>query len=406
MPHHSVPKKEDKIRLVFDCSAKYQGKSLNDYVLQGPDFINKLPYVLLRFRQHPFAITGDIEAMYSQVVIPESDRDSLRFLWGSDCPKEYRMRTVPFGGIWSSSAACYALRRVADLQQVDIQKLILHALYVDDFTCSFDNKEDCISQTVELKQVLYDNGFNLVKIAANDQSLLEQFPQSDCAKLQNRNITDSKTLGIIWNLEGDYFYFTGGLKHDGKTTKRNILKYVAAIFDPLGLISPFIVMGKVLFQEACRLSLGWDENVPCALQKQWDIWVQSLSSLQNTQIPRCFKPAFFKDALCEIHCFSDASEKSYGCCIYIRCIYDTELHTALLYSKHRLAPIKSTSIPRLELQAALLGAKVTTNVVQELDIPIMSTTFWVDSTIVLSYIANTTARYQVFVANRVAKYGD
>ena len=85
LPHHAVKSpNKDKIRIVFNASATYEGSSLNDHVLQGPDLTNKLTSVLIRFREHEIAVCGDIQAMYYQIKVPTQDRDALRFLWFAD----------------------------------------------------------------------------------------------------------------------------------------------------------------------------------------------------------------------------------------------------------------------------------------------------------------------------------
>lgn len=114
LPHQAVvtDKKPDKLRVVFDCASKYQGESLNMKCLQGLDLNNKLLSVLLRFREHQYAFTGDVEAMYNQVKIPIYDRNALRFLWDGDgILRHFRMTSHLFGGIWCASSATYALRR-------------------------------------------------------------------------------------------------------------------------------------------------------------------------------------------------------------------------------------------------------------------------------------------------------
>ena len=149
LPHHPVINvNKDKIRIVFDCSAKHKGTSLNDQVLQGPDLTNKLTSVLLRFREDKVAVIGDVEAMYHQVRVPTKDRDMLRFLWFEENDtggrlKEYRMTVHLFGGIWSSSAANYALRRTADdhgnnegVHSSEAAESILMNFYVDDLWSS------------------------------------------------------------------------------------------------------------------------------------------------------------------------------------------------------------------------------------------------------------------------------
>ena len=83
LPHHHIKKKDGSMRFVFDCASRFRGASLNDTVRQGPNLNNKLSSVLLRFRLHKYAITAAIESMYSQVLVPITDRDYIRFLWGS-----------------------------------------------------------------------------------------------------------------------------------------------------------------------------------------------------------------------------------------------------------------------------------------------------------------------------------
>ena len=121
LPHHGVyhPAKPGKIRVVFDCSARFQGISFNNNLLQGPDFTNTLLGVLCRFRLESVGIMGDIQAMFHQVVIPEKDRDLLRFIWWENGdldqePKEYRMKVFVFGVACSPSCANFALRNTAE----------------------------------------------------------------------------------------------------------------------------------------------------------------------------------------------------------------------------------------------------------------------------------------------------
>ena len=120
IPHHPVVNaaKNTRVRIVFDCAAKYEGVALNEKVLQGPDLINGLLGILLRFRQHPVALTADVEAMFLQVKVPPGDRDVLHFLWWAEGDitanlQIYLMSSHLFGGTWSPSVCSYALQRTA-----------------------------------------------------------------------------------------------------------------------------------------------------------------------------------------------------------------------------------------------------------------------------------------------------
>ena len=143
LPHHAVfhPQKPDKVRVVFDCSAKFQGTSLNDQLLQGPDLTNTLVGVLTRFRQEQIAFMSDIEAMFYQVRVSPSDCDYLRFLWWPDGdlnkdPEEYQMLVHLFGGASSPSCANFALKKTAEDNKTAFDATTVETVkrnfYVDD----------------------------------------------------------------------------------------------------------------------------------------------------------------------------------------------------------------------------------------------------------------------------------
>ncbi|XP_067265626.1 uncharacterized protein [Chanodichthys erythropterus] len=115
LPHHSIyhPRKPDKLRVVFDCSAKFHGVSLNNTLLTGPDLINPLVGVLCRFRKEAVAIICDIEKIFYQFSVTPESRNYLKFLWwkGGDLekePQEYRMAVHLFGA--ASSPGCASIR--------------------------------------------------------------------------------------------------------------------------------------------------------------------------------------------------------------------------------------------------------------------------------------------------------
>ena len=106
LPHHGVyhPNKPGKIRVVFDLSAEFHGTSINKALLSGPNLTNQIVGVLLHFREEQIAVTGDIEAMYHQMKVPENQRCFLQFLWWKDSDSskvivDHEMTTHVFGGI-------------------------------------------------------------------------------------------------------------------------------------------------------------------------------------------------------------------------------------------------------------------------------------------------------------------
>ncbi|XP_076036814.1 uncharacterized protein LOC143022477 [Oratosquilla oratoria] len=409
LPHHAVTSKTKpgKVRVVFDCAAQKNGVSLNSQCLQGPDLNNKLIHVLLRIRQYHYAITADIEAMYHQVKIPISDRDALRFLWYvSDEIRELRMTSHPFGGIWCASSSTYALRKaVEDMQPCEeVKDTLLWSFYVDDMLKSVASPQETIEVIEDTRSVLRHGGFNLTKFMINDVKLLESIDEQDRAK-EAKELTSnmhSKVLGIKWDVENDCFFFVSKGVQTQNVTRRVMLSQLDSTYDPLGLVLPIIVPAKILFQEATRLKMSWDENIPISLCQKWLKWITSLYEISRLRFPRCVLPLEWNGCTSELHHFCDASEVAFGACTYLRTIdQDGKVHVALLASKARVAPIKGVTIPRLEISAAVEAAKLDVVVKRELDIPLLKSNFWSDSTIALAYIQNETRRFKTFVANRV-----
>lgn len=292
IPHHGVyhHKKPDKIRVVFDCSAHSQGTSLNDELFQGPDLTNNLVGVLIRFRQEPVAVMGDVQSMFHQVRVPEEDRDLLRFLWWprGDFSKEleeYRMTVHLFGAVSSPSCANFAMRRNAEDHRhefsPDVVSTVLKNFYVDDCLKSLPSATVAIKHVEELRRLMLRGGFNLTKWISNDREVLESIPVEARAKdvkdldLDNDALPAERALGVSWFVETDSFGFKVNIK-EKPCTRRGILSVVSSVYDPLGMAAPFILPAKLLLQDLCRKSLGWDDEIPSDYLSRWRVWLNGL----------------------------------------------------------------------------------------------------------------------------------
>ena len=420
IPHHGVlnPNKPDKLRVVNDCSAKFDGVSLNSSVHQGPDLTNKLIGVLLRFRQKQYAIMSDVEAMYHQVVVPESQRDALRFLWWQDGdpnkPVEiYRMTRHLFGGIWSASAANYALKRTAldNASQFDqdVVDAVLQSFYVDDLLHAVDTEDSGIRVSQQIQELLAKGGFNLDKWVSSSRKILESVPEEKRAKsvqsldLNRSELPVERALGLVWHTDDDTFKISVKPK-DPVLTRRGLLSYVSSVYDPLGIVCPFVLIAKKLFQDETRLKKDWDAALEPSNAAKFLKWLEMLPLLREVTIPRWMMPGAFKDDWrIELHHFADASSEAYGTASYIR-VTDSQGNVTVrfIFGKSRLAPLKAVTIPRLELMAAVIAVNIDQMLRQELTLSIASSYFWTDSTCVLAYIRNVDRKFSVFVANRVA----
>ncbi|KAK3728195.1 hypothetical protein QZH41_004910 [Actinostola sp. cb2023] len=419
LPHHPVyhPQKPNKVRVVFDCSAKWRGTSLNDQLLQGPDLTNSLVGVLTRFRQEPVALMADIEAMFYQVRVRPSDRNCLRFLWWpsgdfSRTPEEYQMCVHLFGGTSSPTCANFALRKTATDNEKDFDpttvNTVLSNFYVDDCLKSVATTAKAIRLTSQLRQLLARGGFRLTKWLSNNKAVLQSVPESErAATVKNLDFDENLTeraLGVQWNVQADTFNFKITNKNK-PSTRRGILSIVSSVYDPLGFVSPVILTAKMILQELCRKKLKWDDIIPEKELRDWETWLKDLPKLEQFAIKRCFKPQYLTAIKsCELYHFSDASELGYGAASYLRLVTETgQVHCALVMAKSRLTSLKHVTIPRLELTAAVLATRLDRMIRKEIAYPIDKSTFWTDSTCVLRYIRNQEKRFQVFVANRVTK---
>lgn len=204
-----------------------------------------------------------------------------------------------------------------------------------------------------------------------------------------------------WNTIHDDFQYNINVTNIRKVTKRSMLSALSKIFDPLGL-GPVTLTAKVLIQRVWQLNLAWDETVPMDIHTTWVQYESQLNMISNFKIPRYVA---CKDALStQLHGFSDASEKAYGACIYVRVINTQgQVQTRLLCSRSRVAPLKTISLPRLELCGALLLAQLIDKVLKALRFVPESTFYWTDSTIVLQWIKATDRKWNTFVANRIGE---
>ncbi len=420
IPHHGIyhPKKPDKLRVVFDCSAKFKGTSLNEHLLPGPDMINNLTGVLVRFRRHPIAVTCDVEKMFHQFHVQENDRDYLRFLWWKNGDRnsvlqEYRMKVHLFGAVSSPGCANYGLRYLANEYSQSHTlgaQFITRDFYVDDGVTSAETVEKAIQLTKEARELCAKGGLRLHKFVSNDNTVLQSIPASECAvNFETKDLTFNdmpleRALGIHWNLQSDSFKFHLPLKGQ-PTTRRGILSTVASIYDPLGFVAPYVLNGKRILQEMCRQGSGWDDPLSPALSPRWERWQDDFVNLEKVNIPRCYVPAEFgKVVKTEIHHFSDASTCGYGQCSYLRMInVKDEIHCTFLIGKARVSPSKIITIPRLELSAAVVSVRMSNMLREELNLPNVDEFFWTDSKVVLGYINNDVRRFHTFVANRVQK---
>ena len=383
-----------------------------DYLLQGPCFTNSLLGVLCRFRMGFYAFTCDIVRMYHQFRVNREFRDFLRFLWVDTDNKvrTYHMKVHIFGASSSPGCATFGLRKLAqDYSKTckEASDFVLNNFYVDDGLLSSDSREEIERIICHSRQLCSLGNLELHRFVINDQNIsvdakCENKIPGNPVNLSLEDPTIERVLGIQWCVDLDTIQFRIVLK-DSPLTRRGILSTVASIYDPLGFLAPFTLIGKQILQRMCQQNLGWDEPVNESIRTQWQAWRDEICKLKELSIPRCYKPkGFGKVVSQQLHHFSDASTSGYGQCSYIRQIdEDNKVSVALVMGKARVTPTKVTTVPRLELQAAVLSARTSKFLSAQLSIPNTQEYFWTDSRVVLGYIHNDVKRFKIYVANRI-----
>ena len=452
LPHHEVirvDKDTTKLRIVYDASAR-SGRntpSLNDGLYAGPPLSPLIYDILLRFRVHKVALIGDIEKAFLNVSVHPRDRDYLRFLWideiTSSRPKlqVYRFARVAFGVSSSPFLLNATIRH--HLSSADIPRefaeRVLKSLYVDDFVSGDDSDSSVLEIYENLKSSFKNGGFNMRKWVSNSEVLQERIEQSESQSHQvssrfvkghpiqeedetyssslfetakNSTTSKLKVLGVGWDREKDLLLLdlSSPLETDNTclVTKRAILGTTSKLYDPLGLLSPVIILLKIIFQSICKTGVGWDDPVDSFIHEQWLKLIQDAKKVGVVQLKRHYFHGWSTADLrsVQLHGFADASEKAYGAVVYLRIQTTTgTVFTQLVSSKTRVAPMNGETIPRLELVGALILARLVNTVSAAFDgtLKIDSVHCWLDSQIALWWIWGVSREFKQFIQNRVVE---
>lgn len=167
-------------------------------------------------------------------------------------------------------------------------------------------------------------------------------------------------------------------------------------------MTPVTITAKIFIQNLWRVKLDWDENLSESLISQWDRIYAGFAALNSVRIPRWTGCGSTTERV-ELHGFADASNVAYAAVVYLKSVTGCGKTTVtLLAGKSRVAPIKSLSVPWLELSAAVLLAKLLDFVRQSLPGEPPECCCWTDSSVVLAWVTQHPSRWKPFVANRVA----
>ena len=437
LPHHAVirrDKETTKLRIVYDASARADGPSLNDCLYTGPNFGQAILDILLRFRLHEIALVGDVEKAFLMISVSEPDRDALRFLWINDVdgPQSdvtvLRFTRVVFG----VSASPFLLNATIDHHMKKFEstdgefvKKFRRSVYVDDVTAGAHDVEGAYEFYIKSKLRMAEGGFNLRKFATNSPEQRQRIYDNEQASVggfetqrepnptpqsshSTRQSSEQQVLGVLWNADSDQLIFDISdiyrAMKDSPPTKRNTVSLATRFFDPLGVMSPISVRFKLLFQRICEAGVGWDQPLDGSLLTDWQDLASDLEQATPIEMPRyCVRKPNNSVQSYSLQGFCDASQRAYAAVVYLRVETASDTFHQFLCAKTRIAPLKKTTIPRLELLSALLLSRLISSVSHALkpEINLDKVICHTDSQVALCWIQGQNREWRQFVQNRV-----
>ena len=266
LPHHPVlnPYKPGKVRRVLNGASEFHGASLNKSLLVGPDLLQNLIFVLLRFRQHKYAVSADIEGIFLQVGVREEDQPSFRFLWREDHTSSVvdRQNTRHiFGTRDPPTCANFALQKTVSDHQAEYPEaasaVVQKKFYMDDYLDSFQNRDDALKLGSVLVSLLKLGRFqltNFVRSVPDVTNALDPDNRESNSSLEDicRSSDQSwHVLGLKWDHVKDTFVVSRGVDCPlvKAITQRTVLSFVSSVFDPIALVAPYTVKARLLLKD-------------------------------------------------------------------------------------------------------------------------------------------------------------
>jgi hypothetical protein len=405
-------------RIVFNSSQQFKGISLNEALFKGPDaYLNSQLGVLLRWREKEVALVGDISKMYNSIHLEIPEQHMHRYLWTNlnyqSVPKTFMMTRVNMGDRPAGAISTEAMYMTAEKFKSDHPAaaiMLRIGSYVDDLMESAESLEEAKEISDGAEKILQKGGFRV------------KFWLFSGEKLEANS---TEVLGVTWIPETDSLSYNLSLNFSPKRrgvhtlpdltedevpamipevlTKRLVLSQVMRVYDPMGLLSPVTIVGKILLRETWLTQLGWDDAIPAKLRNQWVRYLTTIYAANKIKYQRALKPsnAVGKPTLV---LFSDASDTAYGFAAYIRWKRSGgSVWSRLVMAKSRIAPLVKRSTPQLELNAAIMSKRAREVITKEIRYEFEKVWHLIDSETVLAMLQKTSTRFKLYEGVRVGE---
>ena len=411
LPHRAVVRPDrstTKFRIVFDGSAKCGRDEvcLNDCLMQGPNLVQCIAACLINFRTGKYAFSSDLEKAFLQILIKEAHRDVLRFLFPTDplnplSPiKVYRLTVVIFGANCSPFHLAAVIVKHLYIHVADklTRDTLLRGFYVDNLFQTRNNPKQLVTLFYKCRELFSEAGMNL-RSWRSDVSELNELAKKH-GVLEESSVI--KVLGMIWNTDSSTMKLQANPKWSGKYCKRDVLSYSNQYYDPLGLIVPVEVKLRIFLQGLWKDGYTWEQlfNECPELMHAWD----KLRADSEIALTKIFPRSVCDKEEADLHVFCDASKIIYGAVAYLVSTVGSCKKSGLVSSKAKIVGKegpKINTIPKLELMAIVVGAKLAVYCINALfQVKIKTLYLWSDSRTVLSWCSSYDKKEE-FVSNRV-----
>ncbi|KFD62656.1 hypothetical protein M514_25131 [Trichuris suis] len=292
-----------------------------------------------------------------------------------------------FGTTCSPTICAYTLRKAAmdSGEHADIvMRQVINHFYVDNWLASFRSEAEAAQTVGVVARALERAGFKLAQWASSRPDALPAVSEESLSSVN----MDLDSIPIERTLDP--------VAEPSARCCALLPRYSTRFLEPVTL------RAKLIVQATWRLKLDWDDPLPIDIQEEWNAWLARCLESSPVIVSRCLipdAPAFST----ELHVFADASEAGYGTVAYLWVEVGNDIILSFVMAKSRVGPIKPTTIPRLELNAAVMATRLMNMIKDCLRLNFDRVMFHVDFTTALRWIRSTSYRFHTYVRNRIGE---
>ena len=415
------------VRIVVNSSLKYRGLSLNDILMKGPNSLNDLFGIQLRFRKYPHVLVGDMKKMYhtvrTTVLEKHLRRVKWRFLDTLEPFKTYGINRVMFGDTPAACITTVAIRETANtfkhIDKVAAEKIVNDS-YVDDIITGADTREEVECLKENIPKIVSKGGFEMkgqVTNGDNSEKSLSILGTGDIGRVlgvcwdpASDELVISVKINVSPKCRGartaeDYTYEQIPQLLEVKLTRRIILGVANSCYDVYGLVSAITIQVKIELRNLYgkEANLGWDDTLPRDVKLRWVKILQLLKSAEKIRFRRCVKPAAAVGQPILIVC-NDGSEEAMCATAHIRWeLQDGSYECCLYVAKTRVTPLRKETIPRIEIQSAVLATRLSKTILTHSEMEFSEVVHILDSMCSLATLKKDTVALREYMGNRVSE---